>query len=707
MKKFKYENLPISLQITIVAFLVFSTLAVFVILFSANQVVQSKNQVVKSISKNKSFGVIEKIDRIFFERYGDVQAFSFNKISENMISNGKANINDQQFINKMMSVYQLYDYMLIINKKGKIVAANTINKNGESINTDTLLGTPFISPVWNNLFFKQNRKLPWYSDFISFHKTTIHKNDGVEFVAPIQNSNGDNIGLWYNLASWDQITKSIIKENEENLHMSNKGAFILITNKDGIVIDASDKSLISKTKISLKAFLKGETFNFKGKNISKQDYIIGETKSRGAYTYEGNGWIALVFYPKYKMTFSIIYNELCAFTLMILLIFVGGIMTFHFLSRRISSKIIELQKCISALSEGKILQIQHCQAADEIGQMSETVGKLMERTEIIAQFAKEIGKGNFEVSYHPASNEDVLGNSLIKMKNDLQALHSLINEKNQELQLSNEEITTQNEEIKAQSESINSLNIKLEQLVVQRTEELQNTLTSLKIRNEDLEKFSYIVAHNLKGPVSSLKGLFPLYDFDDLTNENNKTVMEYTKRSINILDEVIKDLNMVFEFKNINNHNFELVNLEVELKKTFGLLEQEIETSKAQINYNFSSLTEFISYPSYIQNIFYNLISNAIKHSKKELEPVIEINSFINNNNVIITISDNGIGMNLKEIKIKNLFDMYQRYNFETEGKGIGLFLVKSQIDILNGSISIESELDKGTIMTIELPIKP
>ena len=685
--------------------MVFSTLAVFVILFSANQVVQSKNQVVKSISKNKSFGVIEKIDRIFFERYGDVQAFSFNKISENIILNGKANINDQQFINKMMSVYQLYDYMLIINKKGEIVAGNTVDKNNDSTDNNKLIGTQFISPVWNEIFFKQNRKSPWYSDFISFHKTTIHKNDGVEFVAPIQNSNGENIGLWYNLASWVQITKSIIKENKENLHMSNKGAFILITNKDGVVIDASDKSLISKTQISLKAFLKGETFNFKGKNISKQNYIIGETKSRGAYTYQGNGWIALVFYPKYKMSFSIIYNELFAFTLIILLIFLGGIMTFYFLSHRISDKIIELQKCIFALSEGKIINIPECHTTDEVGEMSNTVAKLMDRSQTIVHFAEEIGKGNFEASFHPTSKEDVLGNSLIKMKNDLQILQTLINQKTKELQLSNEEITTQNEEIKAQSENIQTLNAELELIVNERTNDLQNTLTSLKTRNEDLEKFSYIVAHNLKGPVSSLKGLFPLYDFENLANESNKTVMEYTQRTVNILNEVIKDLNTVFEFKNINNHKLELVNLESELKKTLVLLEHEIENSNAQINYNLTSVIEFISYPSYIQNIFYNIISNAIKHSKKEQVPTIQINSFSTEHLLTITFTDNGIGINLKEIKIKNLFEMYQRYNFETEGKGIGLYLVKSQIDILKGSISIESEVNKGTTITIELPI--
>jgi signal transduction histidine kinase len=107
---------------------------------------------------------------------------------------------------------------------------------------------------------------------------------------------------------------------------------------------------------------------------------------------------------------------------------------------------------------------------------------------------------------------------------------------------------------------------------------------------------------------------------------------------------------------------------------------------------------------SYIHSIFLNLITNSIKYRHVNKELIINIKSEVANDKVIISIKDNGSGINLQEHGDK-IFSLYKRFHANIEGKGLGLFLVKTQLESMGGSIHVKSEVNSGTEFIIELPI--
>ena len=94
------------------------------------------------------------------------------------------------------------------------------------------------------------------------------------------------------------------------------------------------------------------------------------------------------------------------------------------------------------------------------------------------------------------------------------------------------------------------------------------------------------------------------------------------------------------------------------------------------------------------------MVINSIKYSKPDEQPLIVIKSKKENGKTILTFKDNGLGIDLKT-KGNKIFGLYNRFHFHVEGKGMGLFMVKTQIEAIGGKITVASEPNKGTEFTI------
>ena len=94
------------------------------------------------------------------------------------------------------------------------------------------------------------------------------------------------------------------------------------------------------------------------------------------------------------------------------------------------------------------------------------------------------------------------------------------------------------------------------------------------------------------------------------------------------------------------------------------------------------------------------MISNSIKYRQPDLTPIIEISCEWEGNKLTLIYKDNGLGIDLKKHG-KNLFGLYKRFHDHVEGKGMGLFMVKTQLDAIGGTISVESTCNQGTEFTI------
>jgi len=230
----------------------------------------------------------------------------------------------------------------------------------------------------------------------------------------------------------------------------------------------------------------------------------------------------------------------------------------------------------------------------------------------------------------------------------------------------------------------------------------EKTIQDLTQRNNDLDQFSQMVSHNVRGPLTTIMGLANL-----LTTPDESVGIDFFIEGIitssRKLDTVIRDLNNILRIRNEISEVKTQVALADLIDEVRSGLSSLIQQSNAQIYCNFSFVSSIYTVKSYLSSIFHNLVSNSIKYARDGVAPEISIATMLSGNDIVIVISDNGMGIDLVKHK-ENIFRIYQRFDRSKEGKGLGLFMVKSQVEGLNGTISIESTPGIGTTFKIILP---
>ncbi|MCB0481600.1 MAG: PAS domain S-box protein [Flavobacteriales bacterium] len=232
--------------------------------------------------------------------------------------------------------------------------------------------------------------------------------------------------------------------------------------------------------------------------------------------------------------------------------------------------------------------------------------------------------------------------------------------------------------------------------------ERNELIDRLTTQNKNLEDFSYIISHKLRSPVASILGLIELMDPSEFSSQNEE-MMGHLLSSTQNLDEVIQDLAKTMSIKKISFDQMEKVETNQALRSVKQALADRIEKSKAMVVVDIPEGQSFVTNRSFLKNILYNLLSNAIKFRNPDRNLVIKVQSSIIGNHVEITVKDNGMGIDM-EVNRDRVFKLYERFHPEINGRGIGLHLVKTQVETLGGSLSVESEIDKGSTFKILLP---
>ncbi|HSZ72167.1 MAG TPA: HAMP domain-containing sensor histidine kinase [Cytophagaceae bacterium] len=243
----------------------------------------------------------------------------------------------------------------------------------------------------------------------------------------------------------------------------------------------------------------------------------------------------------------------------------------------------------------------------------------------------------------------------------------------------------------------------LEEEVIKRiqSEEYTNKLfKDLSISYKNLEQFSYIVSHNVRAPLSNIKGFLSLYEAN-LQAVENDTVIESVRESAERLDEILMDLNVLLSAKNLLLENKREVNLSAAIQNVGVSLAAEIQSSGATIKEEFERDLNLVTIKTILHSILFNLFQNSIRHSKPDSRPEIIVRAKKTEEYTELTISDNGIGMDLEKYNDR-VFMLYNTFGDNKEGRGIGLFLVKSNVEMLGGRIAVESAINVGTTFIIQ-----
>lgn len=222
----------------------------------------------------------------------------------------------------------------------------------------------------------------------------------------------------------------------------------------------------------------------------------------------------------------------------------------------------------------------------------------------------------------------------------------------------------------------------------------------LKVRNTELDNFVYKVSHDLRAPLSSILGLVNLARLPG----NDDNPMDY----INIIGSKVEDLDhfigdVLSHSKNLKmDVSITRVDFNSIISRTFTDLNY-LEGAADMMIYRRVDEADFYSDPWRISEIFRNLVSNAIKYRQIN-GPTPEIRIEVNNGNLQteIIFADNGIG--IEKENLSKIFEMFYRATVQSDGSGIGLYIVKNAVEKLGGSISVHSEIGIGTTFTIILP---
>lgn len=234
--------------------------------------------------------------------------------------------------------------------------------------------------------------------------------------------------------------------------------------------------------------------------------------------------------------------------------------------------------------------------------------------------------------------------------------------------------------------------------------EREKIIADLIQHDKDLEQFTYIISHNLRAPVANILGLADMMRDNELDNEAKMEVFDRVVQSIRNIDTVIKDLNQVLQAREMLNAKKEVVYFDNIIEAFRASIHNVVLNEKVQFKYNFDEAESVFCIPDYINSIFYNLLSNSIKYRKTGVSPLITVNSRKLPDKIELHFKDNGKGIDLEKHG-RHVFGMYKRFDPTMEGKGLGLFMVKTQIEALGGTIKIKSRPGGGAEFIIQLPV--
>jgi PAS domain S-box-containing protein len=239
----------------------------------------------------------------------------------------------------------------------------------------------------------------------------------------------------------------------------------------------------------------------------------------------------------------------------------------------------------------------------------------------------------------------------------------------------------------------------------QRQEEvLKEKITAdLVQRNKDHEHFATIISHDLRAPVANILSLTTMAKDKDLIKREKEFVINSLAASAERLDEVIVDLNVILSVGKQFNEKKEKVQFSKLVIDIQESIRNILDIEQPNFKLDFKRADEIFTIKIYMYSILYNLISNSIKYRKSSAPLNITIVSDIVDGKVILKFKDNGLGIDLKNSGME-LFGLYKRFHLDkAEGKGMGLYMVKVQVEKLGGKISVKSKVNRGTEFTMVL----
>ena len=218
--------------------------------------------------------------------------------------------------------------------------------------------------------------------------------------------------------------------------------------------------------------------------------------------------------------------------------------------------------------------------------------------------------------------------------------------------------------------------------------------------NKDLKQFSYITSHNLRGPVTNLISMVDLIDMSNIEDARTSKLIQGFKTSTHQLNETLNDLINILIVKSNTNAETEKLSFKSIFEKVSQSIQSLIDGAAATIQTDFGGYPSVTFNSTYLESIFLNLLTNAIKYAHPNRPLHINIYVKALEGKTQLVFSDNGLGMNMAKVRDR-IFGLHQRFHNHPDSKGIGLYLTYAQLTALGGAIEVDSKENVGTTFTI------
>ncbi|MRI00697.1 PAS domain S-box protein [Kriegella sp. EG-1] len=234
-----------------------------------------------------------------------------------------------------------------------------------------------------------------------------------------------------------------------------------------------------------------------------------------------------------------------------------------------------------------------------------------------------------------------------------------------------------------------------------------NLLKQVNEANENIDKlvnFTHMISHNLKGHATNNSLLLNFLEKEDCEVERKK-LLSILKAGNENVTETIKSLREIVSISNNNKLKKESIVVNDFIYRAEQRITGLIKSENAKIINEISDDFKIVALSAYLENIVLNLLSNAIKFRKSDKTPVVVISAEKNKTHTILSVEDNGVGIDLKKNSNK-LFGLYKTLGNNGDARGMGLYLTKYQVDLMKGKIEVESMLNEGTTFKVYFPNK-
>ncbi|WP_018477710.1 PAS domain-containing sensor histidine kinase [Pontibacter roseus] len=253
----------------------------------------------------------------------------------------------------------------------------------------------------------------------------------------------------------------------------------------------------------------------------------------------------------------------------------------------------------------------------------------------------------------------------------------------------------------ALAEELAAINLELQTA----NKELGATNQRLTYTNIDLDNFIYTASHDLRAPIYNIERLLEelLLELsaEDYQQSEVKYITSMMQEAVNRFKRTISSLTEITKLQKDENQETTSVNLSELVREVVLDLENNIRESGAQLKVSMDEATSVSFSRKNLRSIIYNLLANAIKYHHPERTPIVKLASHQEEEYLVLTIEDNGLGMSVKNQG--KLYTMFRRFHDHVDGSGIGLYMVKRIVDNVGGRIEVESEEGIGTIFRVYL----